>query len=214
MRSIHRFIVRPAKCAAAALLLLCPAAASRAQSPAPERPALLSVEAETALALEAAPPHLRGGAGVYVLRDSGLVPLRASRNGFTCAVHRDHPRAIKPTCWDAEGTRTILPAVVHVSALLMRGTPLAEVERDVAERFRRGQFRSPARPGVAYMLSPHIRNVDHRTGAERTFPPHVMFYAPNLTDADIGAAEDVAPGLPFIDYQGPHGYMIVMPPRG
>ena len=27
------------------------------------------------------------------------------------------------------------------------------------------------------------------------------------------AAEDVAPGLPFVDYQGPHGYMIVMPPR-
>ncbi len=40
-----------------------------------------------------------------------------------------------------------------------------------------------------------------------------MFYAPNLTDADIGAAEHVAEGLPFVDYQGPHGYMIVMPRR-
>ena len=186
-------------------------AAQAAHPSEPERPSLLSVDEETALALEAAPPHLRAGAGVYVLRDSGLVRLRPSTNGFTCAVNRDHPRAIKPTCWDAEGTRTILPAVVHVSGLLMRGVPVAQIERDVAERFRRGEFESPKRPGVAYMLSPRIRNVDHRTGAERGFPPHVMFYAPDLTDADIGAAQNVAPGLPFIDYQGPHGYMIVMP---
>src|SRR5690606_2736055 len=68
-------------------------------------------------------------------------------------------------------------------------------------------------PGIAYMLSPRIRNVDHVTGAERTFPPHVMFYEPNLTDADIGTAKDVGEGMPFIDYQGPHGYMIVMPKR-
>lgn len=176
-------------------------------------PELMSVQDETRLALEAAPPHLQAGAGVYVLRERGFVQVRRSANGFTCVVNRDHPRALKPTCWDAEGTRTIVPKVLWFGEQLMRGMPLEEIERQVEEGFRSGRFVAPARPGVAYMLSPHIRNVNHATGAERTFPPHVMFYAPNLSDADIGTGEDVAEGMPFIDYQGPHGYMIVMPKR-
>ena len=176
-------------------------------------PELMSVAEETRLALEAAPPHLQAGAGVYVLQAHGFVQVRPSTNGFTCVVNRDHPRALKPTCWDAEGTRTIVPRVLWFGEQLMRGVPLDEIEREVSEGFRSGRFAPPARPGVAYMLSPRIRNVDRATGAERTFPPHVMFYAPNLTDTDIGTAEDVGEGMPFIDYQGPHGYMIVMPKR-
>src|SRR5262249_44708179 len=42
-----------------------------------------------------------------------------------------------------------------------------------------------------------------------SFPPHVMFYAPNLTNDDIGA--DGSPGMPFVAYQGPQGYMIMVP---
>lgn len=40
-----------------------------------------------------------------------------------------------------------------------------------------------------------------------------MFYAPNLTNADIGTtaeALDADPNLPQVAYQGPHGYIIVM----
>ena len=40
-----------------------------------------------------------------------------------------------------------------------------------------------------------------------------MFYAPNLRNADIGISPEVIaahPGLPFIAYQGPHGFMIMM----
>jgi hypothetical protein len=176
-------------------------------------PGLIPVEAETELALEAAPPHLRAGAGVYVLRERGFEQVRESTNGFTCMVYRDHPLALKPTCWDAEGTRTIVPRALWLGEQLMRGVPLAEIERQTADGFRTGRFVPPARPGVAYMLSPNIRNVNHETGEFRGFPPHVMFYAPGLTDADIGTPDEVTEGLPFIDYQGPHGYMIVMPRR-
>ena len=202
---------------ALALAMAAPACASgqtaQAPAPAPMIPELMPVEDEMALALEAAPPHLRAGAGVFVLREAGFARIRESSNGFTCVVNRDHPQALKPTCWDAEGSRTIVPRVLWVGEELMRGTPLAEIERGIEEGFRSGRFVPPARPGVAYMLSSRIRNVDHATGAFRTFPPHVMFYAPGLTDADIGAATEVTEGLPFIDYQGPHGYMIVMPRR-
>ncbi len=40
-----------------------------------------------------------------------------------------------------------------------------------------------------------------------------MFCAPNLTNADIGfqrGAHDESRSMPFIGYQGPHGYMIVL----
>lgn len=176
-------------------------------------PGLMPLETETRLALEAAPPHLRAGAAVYVLREHGFEQVRESTNGFTCMVYRDHPLALKPTCWDAEGTRTIVPRALWLGEQLMRGVPLAEIERQMEEGFRTGRWVPPARPGVAYMLSPNIRNVNHATGEFRSFPPHVMFYAPGLTDADIGTADEVSEGLPFIDYQGPHGYMIVMPRR-
>jgi len=43
-----------------------------------------------------------------------------------------------------------------------------------------------------------------------SFPPHVMFYAPNLTNEDIGSNGKFEPGLPSIAYQGPQGFMIVV----
>jgi hypothetical protein len=166
------------------------------------------------LALSAAPKHLRAGAGVYVLERSGFVKARDSSNGFTCIVNRDHPLSLKPTCYDAEGAATILPVVLRFGELLMQGMPLPEIHREIDEGFRGGKFISPRRPGVAYMLSGEIRNFNPRTGKLGSFPPHVMFYAPNLTDKDIGSTGDGADGLPFIAYQGPQGYMIMLVPAG
>jgi hypothetical protein len=207
-----------------ALLVAGAPGAGAAQAPAREDPVagtasavalpeIPPVAVEMEMALGAAPAHLREGAGVYVLRDTGYEHVRESRNGFTCVVNRDHPRALKPTCWDAEGTRTIVPVVLLFGERLMQGVPLDSIDAEIDRGFRSGRFLPPARAGVAYMLSHDIRNVDRTTGEERGFPPHVMFYAPHLTNADIGAADHVAEGLPFIDYAGPHGYMIVMPRR-
>lgn len=174
------------------------------------RPELLPRDREVAMALGAAPDHLRDKCGVYVLEASGFVRVRESLNGFTCVVNRDHPLALKPTCWDAEGSATILPKVLRIGELLMQGKSMDEIDREVTEGFRTGRFRAPSRPGVAYMLSGDIRNVSG--GKVGSFPPHLMIYAPNLTNADIGITADALlknPGLPFIAYQGPHGYIIV-----
>jgi hypothetical protein len=175
-----------------------------------EKPELLPQDREMAMALGAAPEHLRAEAGVYVLGESGFVRVKESRNGFTCLVNRDHPRALKPTCWDAEGTATIVPKVLRVGQLLMQQKSLAEIDRDIAEGFRTGRFRPPSRPGIAYMLSGDIKNVT--PAGVSSFPAHVMIYAPNLTNADIGVTPEALkmnPKLPFIAYEGPHGYFIV-----
>ena len=182
--------------------------------PAPARPEILARAAEIDLALSAAPPHLRKQAGVYVFEKNGFVRVRSSSNGFTCIVNRDHPLSRKPTCYDVEGTATILPKVLRVGELLARGATLAAIEAEIAEGFRTGRYVPPRRPGVAYMLSEGNLDFDPSTGRTRSFPPHVMFYAPNLTNEDIGSSGDGAGGLPFIAYPGPHAFMIMMAPRG
>ena len=40
-----------------------------------------------------------------------------------------------------------------------------------------------------------------------------MFYAPNLTNADLGITPEALakdPSLPFVAYQGPHGFIIMV----
>jgi hypothetical protein len=176
-------------------------------------PELMTRERETEMALSAAPDHLRDKAGVYVLEKNGFIKVRESTNGFACIVNRDHPLNMKPTCYDAEGTATILPKVLRVGELLMLGTPMADINREIVEGFRTGKYISPRKAGVAYMLSGDIRNYNPQSRKVESFPPHIMFYAPNLTNADIGTtAQALArdPWLPFVAYQGPHGYIIVV----
>jgi len=176
-------------------------------------PELLPPEKEIELALSAAPEHLRKGAGVYMLERNGFVKVRDSTNGFTCIVNRDHPLNQKPVCFDTEGTATILPKILRVGELLMQGKTMSEINGDIAEGFRTGKYISPRRPGVAYMLSGDIRNYNPRTGRVESFPPHVMFYAPNLTNADLGVTPEALaknPSLPFVAYQGPHGFIIML----
>jgi hypothetical protein len=176
-------------------------------------PELLPREKEIALALSAAPEHLRNDAGVYVLERNGFVKVRSSTNGFTCIVNRDHPLNQKPVCFDAEGTATILPKILRVGELLMQGKSMPKIDSEIADAFRTGKYISPRRAGIAYMLSGDIRNYNPRTGKVESFPPHVMFYAPNLTNADLGVTPEALaknPSLPFVAYQGPHGFIIVV----
>jgi hypothetical protein len=140
-----------------------------------------------------------------------LKSTKSPKNGFACIVNRDHPLSLKPTCFDAEGTATIVPKIVQVGAWFMAGKSMQEIDRLIQEGFASGRFVAPRRPGVAYMLSGDIRNVNPRTGQVSSFPPHVMFYAPNLTNADIGSTGDGSDDMPFIAYQGPHGFMIMVP---
>jgi hypothetical protein len=187
--------------------LVGPVASAGAQASSNDVPEVPTEARETTMALSAAPEHLRSGAGVYVLTASGYKQTRQSTNKFTCIVNRDHPKALKPTCFDEEGTATILPTILRVGELMMQRKSLSAIAEDVRAGFASGRYVSPRRPGIAYMLSGDIRNVNPATGAVSSFPPHVMFYAPNLTNEDIGS--NGVMGLPFIAYQGPHGYMIM-----
>ena len=188
--------------------------------------ALINREQEIELALKAAPVHLRTDATVFVFGKNGYERARTGSNGFNCMVNRDGLQngdsSVHPTCWDAEGSRTILPVMLRVGELLAQGKPAAEIKREIDQGFAQGRFHSPSKAGIAYMLAGDVK-FDQKSGQLSTieFPPHYMIYAPGVTNADIGISRDAlkqTPGLPFV-YSGYSGatrtaYIIVPAGQG
>ena len=167
---------------------------------------LLPRAREIDLALSAAPKHLRDDATVWVLDKSGYAIARKGGNAFACVVSR-RAGDLFPVCWDAEGTRSLLPLDVEDAQLRLSGKSASEIETIVMERFKSGQYHAPSRAGVAYMLSPMRYRIDEHGGVTRTTSsPHLMFYAPNLTNTDIGG---VRGAFVSINRVGPDGMMIV-----
>ena len=133
------------------MLMAVPAAA---QTPAmhaafPDHP-ILPRDVEIELALNAAPKHLRDGATVLVFESTGYVKAREGTNAFTCVVSR-RGGDVFPVCWDAEGAKALLPIDLDDATLRLAGASIAEIERQVADGFKSGKYRAPARTGVAYM---------------------------------------------------------------
>jgi hypothetical protein len=138
---------------------------------------LLPQEREIELALEAGPEHLRAGATVYVFGKDGYRKVRDGDNGFTCLVNRDGNQKgdndLKPTCWDAEGSRTILPVMLRVGELIARRVPAEEIQRDIEAGFAAGRFSAPQKAGIAYMLAGDIQfDPRARQITKLLFPPH------------------------------------------
>jgi hypothetical protein len=184
------------------VVALIPAAAfAVASAPIPLMPEALEME----LALSAAPAHLRDGATVLRLTDEGYVQARKGDNRFTCLVGRSQPNAVAPMCYDAEGTRTVVKRILDEAAMRARGESEAAIAAAVEAGFRSGKYEAPARPGISYMVSA-VQELPGPDGKIRPFVPHLMFYAPNLTDLDIGGRSG---GPVFINQPAPHGMIIV-----
>ena len=194
---------------AAALAILCP----EVQAQLPEvhnhdatggKVIAISRDLELRLAVNALPALLRDGATIRVMEADGYVEARHGTNPFTCIVSRRGGN-FYPVCFDQEGTRTILPAYEDDAIMRLKGASDQDVELALAKGFADGKYRPPARPGIAYMLSPCTYMFEE--GKLKAVPPHTMFYAPFLTDTDVGG---VMGKTPFIDRPGPHGQFIVL----
>ena len=100
----------------------------------------------------------------------------------------------------AEGTRTILPRYLKIAEWRSQGKSPEEIKQLVADAFAKGIFQPPAKPGVDYMLSTENLTPNEK-GVIAPFPPHVMFYGPFLTNADLGS--DGSPSGPvFVAGEG------------
>jgi hypothetical protein len=171
---------------------------------------LMDRQREIALALSSCPAALAEKAGVYVLEASGYAKARESQNGFTAIVQHSVPGAQEPQCMDAEGARTMLPRILKVAELRAQGRSTEDIRRFVADAFAKGIFQPPRRVGIDYMLSTENVVPDDK-GVVAPFPPHVMFYAPFMTNAEIGSAGQAGGGPAFIAAQGTPYALIIVP---
>jgi len=195
--------------------VLASAAAQSPQASGGQEPPLMERQKEIALALSACPPQVASKAAVYVLDRSGYVKARDSRNGFTAIVLHSLPTSQEPQCIDAEGSRTLLPLMLKVAELRAQGKSAEEIERFVADALAKGVFRPPARPGVDYMLSTE-NLVPNPKGIVVPFPPHVMFYGPYLTNADLGLDGELGSdgnpvGPAFVAGEGSPRALVIVP---
>jgi hypothetical protein len=130
-----------------------------------------------------------------------------------------------PIAFDEAGSKAQMRVFLDAAELQAKGTPPRQLKEIIQSRYKTNVYKAPERAGVAYMLSPIVRtytNPDVNEDAITLNIPHVMYFAPNLSNADIGGAIPTAeqfgylaqhrhwPGsvYPFVILQGPHGYTV------
>jgi hypothetical protein len=183
----------------------------------------MPAELEIRFALSALPPAMRGNATVYLLDPKkGYQLSRQGTGGVTCLVERtvwewvDFRNDIYiPLCYDAVGTRAHLKVIMDTATLRARGMSPAALKAEIERRYRNNIYKAPEKAGLSYMVSPIMRALGPPDMKLHTLAmPHLMFYAPGITNEDIGATPNlsVAASLryPFIDRQGiaEQSYMI------
>src|SRR6267154_989731 len=195
---------------------------------------------EIQLALSALPPHLRDNATVYALNpDKGFEVARKGTNGFHALVARTGDDTFRgswpftkyrddilyPISFDDAGAKAQLQVFFDAAEMQAKGTPPEELKKIVQERYRTHYYKAPERAGVSYMLSPILRtyvNPDANDNVATANVPHLMHYAPNVSNEDVGGANPTPEQLhyfsehgrwqaspdPFVILHGPHGYFI------
>ncbi|PSH70079.1 hypothetical protein CU102_02965 [Phyllobacterium brassicacearum] len=178
---------------------------------------------ETQFALSALPPALRDQATVYLLDPKkGYQLSRQGTSGVTCLVERTvweladfRDDIYIPLCYDAVGTKTYLKVIMDTSTLRSQGMSPVALKAEIESRYNNKTYKVPEKSGLSYMVAPVMRTVGPPDMKVHTMPmPHVMFYAPSITNEDIGAFPDLSVHssllYPFIDKQGiaEQSYMI------
>ena len=180
---------------------------------------------EIQLALSALPPHLRDNATVYVLNPAkGFEVARKGTNGFHALVARTGDDTFRgswpfteyrddilyPISFDKAGSKAQMRVFFDAAEMQAKGTPPGELKTIIQDRHKAGFYKAPERAGVSYMLSPVLRTYFNPEESDRVATinfPHVMYYAPDVSNEDIGGAK--LGGMdPFVILPGHHGYMI------
>jgi hypothetical protein len=180
---------------------------------------------EIQLALSALPPHLRDSATVYVLNPhKGFEVARKGTNEFHAFVARTGDDTFRgswpftkyrddilyPVSFDKAGVTAQMRVFFDAAEMQAKGTPPGELKKIIQDRFNGGFYKAPERAGISYMLSPVLRgyiNPEENDSVATLNIPHVMHYAPHVSNNDIGGG---TPGSmdPFVIFHGPHGYTI------
>ncbi len=166
---------------------------------------------ETQFALSALPPALRDHATVYLLDPKkGYQLSRQGTSGVTCLVERTaweradlRDDIYVPLCYDDAGSKTFLKVIMDAATLRIQGMSPAALKAEIESRYKNQTYQAPAHAGLSYMIAPVIRTWTMPDWSVHTMSmPHLMFYAPNITNEDIGAVPNASLLYPFSFKEG------------
>jgi len=174
---------------------------------------------EAQYALSALPLAMRDHGTVYLLDPKkGYRLSRQGTSGVTCLVERtaweqtDFRNDIYvPLCYDAGGSKTYLKVIMDVAALRIQGMSPVDLKTEIERRYKNKTYKIPQKTGLSYMVAPVMRTWMMPDWQVHTMPmPHLMFYAPNMTNEDIGAVPNASLLYPFMFKEGiaEQSYMI------
>jgi hypothetical protein len=130
-----------------------------------------------------------------------------------------------PISFDDAGAKAQMLVFFDAAEMQANASPPEELKKIIQERYRTHYYKAPERAGVSYMLSPILRtyvNPDANDNVATNNVPHVMHYAPNVSNEDVGGASPTPEQLhyfsehgrwqaspdPFVIHHGAHGYFL------
>jgi hypothetical protein len=176
-----------------------------------------SVAEEVVLARSAANASVSGDAEVMVLGSHGYETAEKGKNGFVCLVERSwattfddpqfwNPKLRAPHCFNAAAARSVMPAYLKRTELVLSGLPKDQVEARMKEAVAKKVIGAPEEGAMCYMLSKQGYLNDH----DGHWHPHLMFFLPATEAASWGANLE---GSPVFAAQGnPEPVTIFMVP--
>jgi hypothetical protein len=92
---------------------------------------------------------------------------------------------------------------MDVATLRIRGMSPVALKAEIENRYKSKTYTVPERTGVSYMVAPVMRTWMLPDWEVHTMPmPHLMFYAADVTDKQIGTAADSGLAHPFVFKEG------------
>jgi hypothetical protein len=159
-----------------------------------------SVAEEVALARSAANETVSRDAEVMVLGSHGYETAAKGKNGFVCLVERSwattfddpqfwNPKLRAPHCFNAAAARSVMPAYMKRTELVLAGLPKEQVQARMKEAVAKKVFGAPEQGAMCYMMSKQGYLNDH----DGHWHPHLMFFLPTTEAASWGANLDGSP---------------------
>jgi hypothetical protein len=188
-------------------ILRAPAQGAKAPYPAmapAEQYRVASTAEEVELARSAAPESVSREAEVLVLGERGYETAAKGTNGFVCLVVRMwaagfddpefwNPKVRAPHCFNAAAARSVLPAYLKRTELVLAGLSKEQVLERMKAEVSKKVFGAPEVGSMCYMMSKQ----GYLNDRDGHWHPHLMFFLPpteaakwsaNLKGAAIYAA--------------------------
>jgi hypothetical protein len=151
---------------------------------------------EIVLARSAAPPSVSSDADILVFSSSGYDRAATGKNGWTCLVQRSwngqydnpefwNPKIRVPICFNAAASESVLPVYLERTKSVLARRNL----RAVIDEGKLHTVPDP-KPGSFAMMMSKQGYLGDGVGAAA---PHVMIFAANVSDKELGANLDQAP---------------------